>query len=145
MAAERVTLDLGVSDVHVPGAVNNEKRRRMGEISTKQRKALPRSAFGDPENRAYPLPDKAHADNAMARLEQQKGSMSSSKYRSIKARIRSAQRRFGEESKKATMPRGGRLRVTLDHPTHGRLEVRHMNDGEDVAVLPPVDISQTVT
>lgn len=53
----------------------------MGELSTKKRKDLPKSAFGLPtkvgkegENEAgkgaYPMPDKSHAINAKARAAQ---------------------------------------------------------------------------
>ena len=44
----------------------------MGELSTKRRNAEPRSDFGLPEERKYPMPDKAHARNAKARASQQK-------------------------------------------------------------------------
>jgi hypothetical protein len=44
----------------------------MGELSTKRRNAEPKSDFGLPEERKYPMPDKAHARNAKARASQQK-------------------------------------------------------------------------
>ena len=43
----------------------------MSKISTKARKEMPKSAFGMPGKRAYPMPDKAHAANAKARATQQ--------------------------------------------------------------------------
>lgn len=102
----------------------------MAEISSAKRKALPKSAFADPANRAFPVHDKAHADNAAARLEQQKGSMSPAKYKAIKSRISAAQKRFGEAPKKKKAMRAGpALRMTFDHPAHGRFEIRHMRDG----------------
>ncbi len=39
----------------------------MSHLSTQARDALPASAFGLPETRAYPMPDAAHARNAKAR------------------------------------------------------------------------------
>jgi hypothetical protein len=39
----------------------------MTTLTTKARDALPDSAFGLPETRAYPMPDVAHARNAKAR------------------------------------------------------------------------------
>jgi len=39
----------------------------MPRLSTKARLALPDSAFGLPEQRAYPMPDANHAHNAKAR------------------------------------------------------------------------------
>jgi len=44
----------------------------MGELTTADRKAEPRSDFGLPEERKYPMPDKAHARNAKARAAQQR-------------------------------------------------------------------------
>ena len=43
----------------------------MAELSTKKREKLPKSEFGLPEERKYPMPDKSHAANAKARASQQ--------------------------------------------------------------------------
>ena len=42
----------------------------MAVLKSKQRKALPKSDFGEPGKRAYPMPDRAHAANAKARAKQ---------------------------------------------------------------------------
>jgi len=42
----------------------------MAKLTTKARKALPKSTFGEPGKRAYPMPDKSHAANAKARASQ---------------------------------------------------------------------------
>jgi hypothetical protein len=42
----------------------------VAKLSTKQRKKLPKSDFGEPGKRAYPMPDRAHAANAKARASQ---------------------------------------------------------------------------
>lgn len=42
----------------------------MARLTTKARKALPKSDFGLPAKRAYPMPDKSHARNAKARASQ---------------------------------------------------------------------------
>ena len=42
----------------------------MPELSTRARKKLPKSDFAEPEKRAYPIEDKAHARNAKARASQ---------------------------------------------------------------------------
>jgi len=42
----------------------------MGKLTAKARKAMPKSEFGEPGKRAYPMPDKAHAANAKARASQ---------------------------------------------------------------------------
>ena len=39
----------------------------MSELAAAARNALPDSAFGLPKQRAYPMPDAAHARNAKAR------------------------------------------------------------------------------
>ena len=42
----------------------------MAKLTTARRKSLPKSDFGLPGSRAYPMPDKAHAKNAKARASQ---------------------------------------------------------------------------
>ena len=44
----------------------------MAELTTKKRDSEPKSDFGLPEERKYPMPDKSHARNAKARASQQK-------------------------------------------------------------------------
>ncbi len=50
----------------------------MARLTSKQRNALPSSAFAEPKARKYPLNDASHAANAKARASQQvnKGRMS---------------------------------------------------------------------
>jgi hypothetical protein len=42
----------------------------MAELTTTHRKALPDSAFAIPSKRKYPIYDKIHARNALARVSQ---------------------------------------------------------------------------
>lgn len=42
----------------------------MARLTAKARKALPRSSFGLPGSRGYPMPDRSHAANAKARASQ---------------------------------------------------------------------------
>lgn len=42
----------------------------MARLTYKQRKNLPKSEFAIPEKRKYPIPDKSHARNALARVSQ---------------------------------------------------------------------------
>ena len=42
----------------------------MAKLTTAARKSLPKSEFGIPGKRAYPMPDKSHAANAKARATQ---------------------------------------------------------------------------
>jgi hypothetical protein len=133
LVASSRLLDLGVDDVHVPSVP--AKRKTMSELTTPQRKRLKPSQYADPTNKAYPIHDKAHADNAAARLEQQKGSMSPGKYAAIKRRVKAAQNSFGEQPKKPMRMRGRGFRLSIDHPTSGRIEVRHMTEGDSPAGL----------
>lgn len=43
----------------------------MARLKAKKRNKLPASAFGQPGQRKYPMPDKSHAANAKARATQQ--------------------------------------------------------------------------
>lgn len=42
----------------------------MAKLTARQRKSLPKAAFAEPAKRAYPIPDKSHARNALARVAQ---------------------------------------------------------------------------
>ncbi|MEB2554061.1 hypothetical protein [Burkholderia cenocepacia] len=42
----------------------------MAKLTTAQRKAMPKSDFGLPGKKAYPMPDASHAANAKARASQ---------------------------------------------------------------------------
>ena len=50
------------------GESNHGGKKRMGVLTTKQREALPDSAFAIPEERKYPIHDKNHARAALARV-----------------------------------------------------------------------------
>lgn len=43
----------------------------MAELTERKRDAEPKSDFGLPDERKYPMPDKSHARNAKARAAQQ--------------------------------------------------------------------------
>ncbi|HEX7950991.1 MAG TPA: hypothetical protein VF494_11625 [Candidatus Limnocylindrales bacterium] len=57
----------------------------MADLSTRKRNALSKAQFGLPEERKYPMPDKAHARNAKARAAQQqeKGNLTAAEERKI--------------------------------------------------------------
>lgn len=42
----------------------------MAQLTAKARRRLPKTAFAQPSKRAYPIQDKAHARNALARVAQ---------------------------------------------------------------------------
>ena len=60
----------------------------MADLTSKKRDSLPKSEFGEPGSRKYPMPDKSHAANAKARASQQvaKGAMSKSTEEHIDAK-----------------------------------------------------------
>lgn len=57
----------------------------MAKLKAKTRNKLPKSEFGMPQERKYPMPDKAHAVNAKARATQmeKKGKLSKSSEKKI--------------------------------------------------------------
>jgi len=57
----------------------------MAELTTKKRNAEPKSDFGLPDEKKYPMPDKSHARNAKARASQQakKGNLTASEKQKI--------------------------------------------------------------
>ena len=60
----------------------------MAELTAAARKAVPKSEFGLPGRRAYPMPDRSHAANAKARATQmvKKGKLSASSAAKIRAK-----------------------------------------------------------
>jgi len=60
----------------------------MAELTSKRRKELPKSTFGLPRERKYPMPDRSHATNAKARATQQvaKGNLSPASAARIRAK-----------------------------------------------------------
>ena len=46
-------------------------KKAGGVLTTERRKSLPKSEFGLPGSRKYPMPDRAHAANAKARATQE--------------------------------------------------------------------------
>jgi hypothetical protein len=71
----------------------------MSKLTTKARKSLPKSDFGLPGSRKFPMPDKNHAANAKARATQQvnAGNLSSS----AKAKIDAKANRILDSHRKA--------------------------------------------
>jgi len=60
----------------------------MATLKSAKRKKLPKSDFGLPGSRKYPMPDKSHAANAKARATQmvEKGKLSASSKKKIDAK-----------------------------------------------------------
>jgi len=59
----------------------------MAKLTSKARNKLPAAKFAGPD-RSYPVPDKSHAENALARASQQKsaGNLSQAEYSRIKSK-----------------------------------------------------------
>ena len=70
----------------------------MAKLKAAARNALPKSAFGLPGERKYPMPDASHAVNAKARATQQeaKGNLSRSAEVKIKEKADRVLARFGK-------------------------------------------------
>lgn len=68
----------------------------MAKLDTSMRKKIPTSEFGLPGERKYPMPDRAHAQNAKARATQmvKRGKLSSGAAAKIR---RKADRILGEK------------------------------------------------
>lgn len=60
----------------------------MSKLHAAQRNKLPKSTFGLPGSRKYPMPDRVHAANAKARATQQvhKGNLSPAQAAKIRAK-----------------------------------------------------------
>ncbi len=60
----------------------------MTKLTSKERNKLPKSDFGLPGKKAYPMPDKSHARNALARASEMenKGKLSASSKAKIDAK-----------------------------------------------------------
>lgn len=60
----------------------------MSKLKAATRNALPKSTFGLPGERKYPMPDRSHAANAKARATQQvkKGNLSPASAAKIRAK-----------------------------------------------------------
>jgi hypothetical protein len=54
----------------------------MAKLSSKERAKLPKSEFGEPGERKYPMPDASHAANAKSRAKEMldRGRISQSQY-----------------------------------------------------------------
>lgn len=68
------------------------------ELSTKERKKLSKKSFALPGKRKYPIPDKSHARNALARVAQ-KGTKA--EQRKVKATVKKRFPSIGRKKKKA--------------------------------------------
>lgn len=81
----------------------------MAKLSAKRRRKLPKSAFGLPGSRRFPMHDRIHAANAKARAKQQlkKGRLSRSTFNKIVAK---ANRKFRSKKRRRTARKRTRRR-----------------------------------
>lgn len=68
------------------------------KLSTSRRSSLPKSSFGLPGSRKYPMPDRSHAANAKARATQQvkRGNLSPAAASKIDAKANRILRKGGK-------------------------------------------------
>lgn len=76
----------------------------MARLTAARRKKLPKSSFGLPGSRKFPMHDRAHAANAKARAKQQlkKGRLSRSSYNKIVAKANRKLRTKKRSTKRRT-------------------------------------------
>jgi hypothetical protein len=67
-------------------------------LSTKDRKKLSKKSFALPEKRKYPIPDKAHARNALARVAQ---NGTPAEQKKVKAAVKKRFPSIGKKKKKS--------------------------------------------
>lgn len=86
----------------------------MAKLTTTKRNKLKSSTFGMPKERKYPMPDKAHAQNAKARATQQvkKGNLSAAEKEKID---RKANKILGESANKKTKKESKRGKAKRDY------------------------------
>jgi hypothetical protein len=70
----------------------------MPKLTTKKRKSIPKKSFAEPKERKYPIEDKAHARNALARVSQFGSAEEKKKVRSA---VKKKYPGIGTESKSA--------------------------------------------
>lgn len=145
LATDKVLADMAVSDVHVPGAVNSKKK--ITAIDATKRNALAESKFAWPEQRKFPVDTAARVRDAASRLsgEVNAGRISKGTAAKIHSRIVAAGKKLGVEveskdglpvppaktplkGRRGAAGQRGRLDVTIDHPQHGRIDIRHLKD-----------------
>lgn len=81
----------------------------MAKLTSKRRNSLPKSSFGLPGERKYPMPDASHAANAKARASQavNAGRMSRSTEAAIDRKADSVMHKGGKGKKVVTKHHGG--------------------------------------
>jgi hypothetical protein len=87
-----------LSDVYADGVAGHNYLMAKDLSSTKQRKKLNKKSFALPGKRKYPIPDKAHARNALARVAQH-GTPAEQK--KVKAAVRTRFPSIGKKGKKS--------------------------------------------
>ena len=134
MKDKTVKNDLGQADVHVDGPMKVRRSRTMKPITTPQRNSLPGDKFALPAKRAYPIHDAAHARNAMARLEQNKGALSEAEYEEAKRNILKAYKRFGIKQDSKTLTKRFKGLTFRTNAKMTSIHVHHMRDSFPVVM-----------
>lgn len=90
----------------------------MAKLTTKRRKGLPKTDFGLPKERKYPMPDRSHAANAKARASQMvaKGKLTSAE----KSRIDAKANRILDKGKAEGTKKQRKEEITVDSYMRGK-------------------------
>ena len=94
----------------------------MAKLTTKKRKALPKSDFALPSKRKYPVNDKSHAANAKARAQQQydKGNLSKGELEKIDKKANKVLGEKKPKDKMATKPKRAPAKKAVAKKTTSR-------------------------
>lgn len=97
----------------------------MGELTSKKRNNLPRKDFAVP-GRKYPVPDKAHARNALARVSQ----FGTSKEKAeVRAKVKSKYPGIGEKG--GTVKKSPAKKTMKKSAHKGAMKMNRMPKGHD--------------
>lgn len=78
----------------------------MAKLSAAARSKLPKSSFGEPGKRAFPMPDKSHAANAKARASQAVNAGRMSKSTEAKIDAKANRKLMPDGTRRQAIPKG---------------------------------------
>ncbi len=128
---------------HSAQCITRARIADMATLTPRKRAKLPTSTYALPKQRAYPIPDKAHARNAKARAAQalKKGEISKSEFDTV---IRKANKKLGAPTASAARKKGLATAAEISKKAGGprkkaesvaaRKGTRKVRDGRTVTV-----------
>jgi hypothetical protein len=99
----------------------------MGKLSQQQRDRLPSHVYGLPDKRAYPMPDRGHAEYAIkvAAIQHSRGNLSSEQYAAIHAKAMNVL----HAADGGPVSLRGKNNMQRDFAQHANASMKHMADG----------------